>query len=72
MPGYVKKALNKLKHPRPKKPQNNPHRWNTPVYGRHQQLAREQDTSPPISTPEKSGSNQLWEHFFITREQLTL
>ncbi len=39
MPGYVKKALERLQHIAPKSPQYAPHRWTAPSYGSKIQLA---------------------------------
>jgi hypothetical protein len=40
MPDYVTKALARLRHPSPKKPQHSPHPYTTPVYGQKQQYAK--------------------------------
>ena len=45
MPGYIKKALERLQHIAPKHPQHAPHRWTAPSYGSKVQLA------PIDSTP---------------------
>jgi hypothetical protein len=45
MPGYNLKALQRLQHQKPKRPQYPPHAWNKPVYGKSQQLAPEPDTT---------------------------
>ena len=44
MPGYVMKALARLQHPSPTRPQHAPHRWNQPAFGVKQQMATIDDT----------------------------
>ena len=39
MPDYVRKALDRLQHPKPKTPQYAPHRWSVPAYGKRLQMA---------------------------------
>ena len=48
MLGYIDKLLDRIKHPRPSKPQYAPHRWTTPAYGQRLQLAPAQDSSPSL------------------------
>ena len=48
MDGYVKKALAKLQHHPPPKPQYAPHKWNIPVFGKNQQFAPPEDTTPKL------------------------
>ena len=38
MPGYIERALLRFEHPRCKRPEHTPHRWNAPVYGARQQF----------------------------------
>jgi hypothetical protein len=40
MPNYVPKALARLRHPAPKRPQHSPHPYSAPVYGQKQQFAK--------------------------------
>ena len=48
MPGYIKKALHRFQHPKPKNPQFAPHKWNKPVFGKtHQSVCV--DSSPPLN-----------------------
>ena len=49
MPEYVQKALIRLKHIAPSKPQNSPHRWVPITYGKSIHTAPEEDTSPVLS-----------------------
>ena len=50
---YVRKALTKLQHTTPTKPQDAPHKWTTPAYGRKTtQLAPSDDSSPNLSAKE--------------------
>ena len=46
MPGYSEKVRERLKHPKPNKPQYAPHKWYKPTYGQKTQLVRDPDTSP--------------------------
>ena len=43
MPDYVRKALDMLQHPKPKRPQYAPHRWSVPAYGKRLQMAPDLD-----------------------------
>ena len=52
MPGYVRKALERLQHVAPKLPQYSPHRWTSPSYGSKIQLAPI-DTSPLLDAKGK-------------------
>ena len=47
MPGYVAKALQRLQHTSPARPQYAPHQWTQPAYGQKLQLAPI-DTSPKL------------------------
>ena len=40
MTEYVKKALDRLKHPKPKRPQYAPHCWTIPTYRKRLQMAQ--------------------------------
>ena len=46
MPKFVEKALQKLQHIPPKKPQHQPHKHISPIFGQQQQF-----TTPPDETP---------------------
>ena len=46
MPGYIAKVLHKYQHIPPAKPVHTPHEYNVPVYGKHRQYAKGEDTSP--------------------------
>ena len=48
VPGFVKKALHKLQHPAPTKPQHAPSTAAPIQYGAKQQSATPEDTSPPL------------------------
>ena len=39
MPGYIASTLERLQHPKPKRPQYAPHQWTQPAYGQKLQLA---------------------------------
>ena len=43
MPDYVSKVLNRLQHPKPKRPQYAPHFWSVPAYGKRLQMAPDPD-----------------------------
>ena len=45
MPEYVKKALDRLQHPKPKRPQYAPHFWTVPAYGKILQIVPDPDYS---------------------------
>ena len=45
MKHYVIKALQKLQHTFPKRPQYAPHKWTVPIYGQNRQYAPDPDTS---------------------------
>jgi hypothetical protein len=46
MPGYIKRALQRFGIKPPNRPQDAPHAWTKPVYGKHPQLPTAEDTSP--------------------------
>ena len=48
MNDYVTKALSKLQHSPPTKPQYTPHKWNVPIYGANKQFAPDEDSSPKL------------------------
>ena len=50
MDGYITKALLKYGHPSPKKPQLSPHKHREAIYGAKEQLAPEDDTTPPLNS----------------------
>jgi hypothetical protein len=58
MPGYVKKALARFKHPPPTKPQHQPYPHVKPNYGAKTQYAKEADTSTPL---DKAGKKFIQE-----------
>ena len=49
MTGYIAKALHKLQHPLPTKPQHAPHAWNCPVYGATRQYAPDEDETSKLT-----------------------
>jgi hypothetical protein len=57
MPGYVQAALHKFQHKPPARPCRAPHKWNTPVYGRTTQFAKEPDSSGLL--PHKSDITRI-------------
>ena len=48
MPGYIRRALQRFQIIPPDKPQDAPHAWTKPVYGKNPQLPTAADTSPPL------------------------
>ena len=46
MKNYVIKALQRLQHTFPSKPQYAPHKWTVPIYGSNRQYAPDPDSSP--------------------------
>ena len=50
MDGYIAKFLLKYGHPSPKKPQLSPHKHREVIYGAKEQLAPEDDTTPPLDS----------------------
>ena len=53
---YIDKVLLKYNHPVPKKPQLSPHKNREISYGNKEQLAPEEDTSPPLDTKAQNAS----------------
>ena len=45
MPGYVRKSLDRLQHPKSKRSQYAPHWWSVPAYGKRLQMAPDPDES---------------------------
>jgi hypothetical protein len=52
MPGYIKDALHKFQHPKPKRPQYAPHNLTVPAYGQRIQYALLPDAAPPATSEE--------------------
>ena len=50
MKGYIAKVLLKYGHHIPKKPQLSPHKHREVIYGTKEQLAPEDDTTPPLDS----------------------
>ena len=50
MPGYIPTALHKLHHKPPACPQDAPHPYNKPVYGKHIQLASQKSSAPKLKS----------------------
>ena len=50
MKGYIAKVILKYGHPIPKKPQLSPHKHRKVVYSDKEQLAPEDDTTPPLDS----------------------
>ena len=49
MPKYIQKALTKFGHPKPTKPQYQPHEWIPPTFGQKIQYAHEPAPSPTLN-----------------------
>ena len=54
MPEYVKKALHRLQHDMPRRPQHAPQRYNKPNYGQRVQFANPQDDMPVTLLPDSA------------------
>jgi hypothetical protein len=54
MPGYIKKALTRFGHERPKRKQNSPHKHVAPIYGTRAQYVKPENPSPLLSKREKT------------------
>ena len=52
MPGYIPTTLKIFQHKPPARPQDAPHPWNKPVYGKHIQLATQQSSAPKLNSAE--------------------
>ena len=52
MPGYIEKLLHRLAHNRPLRAVHAPHKWTTPVFGRHVQTGTPTDTTPLLPKEE--------------------
>ena len=50
MPGYISTTLQKLNQKPPARPQDAPHPWKKPVYGKHIQLATQQRSAPKLNS----------------------
>ena len=42
MTDYLRKVMDRIQHPKPKRPQYAPHRWSVPAYGKRPQMATDQ------------------------------
>ena len=59
MDGYVQKALQRFKHPKPTRPQHAPSKWTAPIYGAKQQFATAPDTTPLLDDKEVKTLQEL-------------
>jgi hypothetical protein len=59
MPGYAQNALQKFKHPHPKRNQHSPFPATTPQYGAKVQLTEPLDTSPAMTPESKHRLQQI-------------
>ena len=50
MPRYIPISLHRFHHKPPARPQDAPHPWNKPVYGKHIQLATQKRSAPEINS----------------------
>ena len=65
MPNYVIKALKKLEHPVPNKPQHSPHRWIHKTYGQKVHYAPSDDTSDLLSPKETTHIQRIVGSFVL-------
>ncbi len=49
MPGYIHRLLDCLKHPKPPRPVDAPHKWRKPTYSKTQQMSIPEDYSPLLT-----------------------
>ena len=49
MPGYIPTTMHKFQHKPPERPQDAPHTWNRPVYGKHIQLGNHQSSASKLN-----------------------
>ena len=59
MPIYVRKVLDRLQHPNPKRPQYAAHCWSVPAYGKILQITPDTDKSNIL---EKKGHQDITVH----------
>jgi hypothetical protein len=59
MPGYIKAAVHKYKHPVPTIPEHAPHQWNRPVYGAKTQYVEEKQDILALSQKDVNRRHQL-------------
>ena len=50
MPIYIPNAFQKFQQKPPSRPQDAPHTWNKPVYGKHTQLATKKRSAPKLNS----------------------
>ena len=50
MPIYIPNAFKKFQQKPPSRPQDAPHTWNKPVYGKHTQLATKKRSAPKLNS----------------------
>ena len=63
MPGYIPTTLKIFQHKPPARPQDAPHPWNKPVYGKHTQLATRQSSAPKLNTTDTSRVQSINSNF---------
>jgi len=54
MPGYSERALKRVQHPDPQRPEHSPHAWQRPTYGTKTQFAPEPDTTPVLDAADRT------------------
>lgn len=59
MPGYVDAALHRFQHPKPTKPEMQPHKHNIPQYGKAVQFVEEDDTTRKLNPAEVTRVQQV-------------
>ena len=59
MHGYIERALQRFAHPKPRRPEDAPHAWIAPAYGKHVQYAPEPDASAFLDLNDKNLVQQI-------------
>ena len=70
MPEYVKKALDRLQHPKPKISQHAPHLWTVPTHEKIPQIAPDPYDNYILDKKPTEKYSLLWEPFYIMLGQL--
>ena len=69
MPDYVRKALDRVEHANPKRPQYAPHCWSVPAYGKRLQMAPDPDERDLLDKKATKKYSPLWGICYIMHSQ---
>ena len=64
MLGYIPSVLQEYQHKPPSSTQDNPYKWNKPVYGKHIQLATQQISAPKLNSTDTNRAKSINVTFF--------